>query len=180
MPATSRNAPIVMHGARGHRTSCLAAVRVRALASACPAPQPRRPAPREPHAFASLSARGGGRRAQRDTRMSFPPRRSPEAQRHREISVGHARGGTRPEVPERGTDTEVAWFLLLVASPVLHRLREQLPLRPGHRRVAQVDVGLPVGRVPSNRVPGKSDCTRPKSVSAQAAELAPSASRTVL
>ena len=50
-------------------------------------------------------------------------------------------------MPERDTDTEIAWFLLLVGSPVLHRLREQLPLRPGHRRVAEVDVGLPVGRL---------------------------------
>ena len=38
------------------------------------------------------------------------------AQRHREISVGHARGGTRPEVPERDTDTEIALFLLLGAA----------------------------------------------------------------
>jgi hypothetical protein len=47
--------------------------------------------------------------------MSFPPAAVPGiAQRYGEVSVGHARGGTRPEVPERDADTEIAWFLLLV------------------------------------------------------------------
>src|SRR2546429_9760937 len=53
------------------------------------------------------------------------------AQRHREISVGHARGGTRPAGPERDTDTGIALVLLLGRSPGPHPPREPVPPPPG-------------------------------------------------